>query len=63
MKCMQYPKLDAYHVGYLMIFFMKACIISASLLEVNPFDQPEVVADKKKMIQLLKGSKVVYGLL
>ncbi len=48
------PKLDAYHVGYLMFFFMKACVISASLLEVNPFDQPGVEAYKQKMLELLK---------
>lgn len=48
------PKLDAYHVGYLMMFFMKACVISANLLGVNPFDQPGVEAYKKKMLELLK---------
>lgn len=51
------PKLDAYHVGYLMMFFMKACVISASLLEVNPFDQPGVEAYKQKMLELLKQPK------
>ncbi|XHU91668.1 glucose-6-phosphate isomerase [Lysinibacillus fusiformis] len=48
------PKVDAYHVGYLMMFFMKACVISANLLEVNPFDQPGVEAYKKKLLELLK---------
>ncbi|MGA3673619.1 glucose-6-phosphate isomerase [Lysinibacillus agricola] len=52
------PKLDAYHVGYLMMFFMKACVFSASLLEVNPFDQPGVEAYKKKMLELLKRNVV-----
>jgi len=52
------PKLDAYHVGYLMFFFMKACVISANLLEVNPFDQPGVEAYKKKMLELLKENVV-----
>lgn len=51
-------KLDAYHVGYLMFFFMKACVISATLLEVNPFDQPGVEAYKKKMLELLKENVV-----
>lgn len=51
-------RLDAYHVGYLMMFFMKACVISASLLEVNPFDQPGVEAYKKKMLELLKENVV-----
>lgn len=35
-------KYDAYHVGYLMYFFMKACAMSAYLSDVNPFDQPGV---------------------
>lgn len=52
------PILDAYHVGYLMMFFMKACVISANLLEVNPFDQPGVEAYKKKMLELLKEDMV-----
>ncbi|UUV25150.1 MULTISPECIES: glucose-6-phosphate isomerase [Lysinibacillus] len=52
------PRLDAYHVGYLMMFFMKACVISASLLEVNPFDQPGVEAYKSKMLELLKENVV-----
>lgn len=52
------PKLDAYHVGYLMMFFMKACVISANLLEVNPYDQPGVEAYKEKMLDLLKEDMV-----
>ncbi len=48
------PKLDAHYVGYLMMFFMKACVMSASLLKVNPFDQPGVEAYKNKMLGLLK---------
>ncbi len=51
---LELPKLDAYHIGYLMMFFMKACVISASLLEVNPFDQPGVEAYKVKMVKLLQ---------
>lgn len=53
------PKLDAYHLGYLIYFFMKACAMSACLLEVNPFDQPGVEAYKQKMLELLKVEKVV----
>ena len=53
------PKLDAYHLGYLIYFFMKACAMSACLLEVNPFDQPGVEAYKRKMLELLKAEKVV----
>lgn len=52
------PKLDAYHVGYLMYFFMKTCVISATLLEVNPFNQPGVEAYKQKMVELLKKDEV-----
>lgn len=46
--------LDAYHLGYLINFFMKACAKSAYLLQVNPFDRPGVEAYKKKMLQLLQ---------
>ena len=45
---LELPKLDAYHLGYLIYFFMKACAMSACLLEVNPFDQPGVEAYKAK---------------
>lgn len=55
---LELPKLDAYHLGYLIYFFMKACAMSASLLEVNPFDQPGVEAYKKKMLELLQEEKV-----
>lgn len=37
---LELPKLDEYHLGYLIYFFMKACAMSACLLGVNPFDQP-----------------------
>ncbi|RHW39534.1 glucose-6-phosphate isomerase [Lysinibacillus yapensis] len=46
-------RLDAFHIGYLMYFFMKACAMSAYLLGVDPFDQPGVEAYKKKMTELL----------
>lgn len=51
---LELPKLDAYHLGYLIYFFMKACAMSACLLDVNPFDQPGVEAYKRKMLELLK---------
>lgn len=51
---LQLTKLDAYHLGYLLYFFMKACAMSASLLQVNPFDQPGVEAYKQKIQQLLR---------
>ncbi len=46
-------RLDAYHIGYLYFFFMKACGISGYMLGVNPFDQPGVEAYKKNMFALL----------
>lgn len=55
---LELPKLDAYHLGYLIYFFMKACAMSACLLNVNPFDQPGVEAYKSKMLELLKQEKV-----
>ncbi|MDI7744023.1 glucose-6-phosphate isomerase [Lysinibacillus fusiformis] len=51
---LELAKLDEYHLGYLIYFFMKACAMSAYLLEVNPFDQPGVEAYKNKMLELLK---------
>ena len=50
---LELPKLDTFHLGYLIYFFMKSCAISAYLLEVNPFDQPGVEAYKRKMMELL----------
>ncbi|AWE06772.1 glucose-6-phosphate isomerase [Lysinibacillus sp. 2017] len=50
--------LDAYHLGYLLYFFMKACAMSAYLLQVNPFDQPGVEGYKNKMLQLLQEENV-----
>ncbi len=46
-------KADAFHLGQLYYFFMKACGISGYVLGVNPFDQPGVEAYKKKMFALL----------
>lgn len=44
---------DAYHFGYLVYFFEKACGISGYLLGVNPFNQPGVESYKKNMFALL----------
>ena len=44
---------DAYHFGYLVYFFEKACGLSGYMLGVNPFDQPGVEAYKKNMFALL----------
>ena len=46
-------KKDAFHLGKLMYFFMKACGVSGYMLGVNPFDQPGVEAYKKNMFRLL----------
>lgn len=55
---MNLPKLDAYHIGYLIYFFMKACAMSACLLGVNPFNQPGVDAYKTKIVELLQEVKI-----
>ncbi len=47
------PKMDAYHFGYSVYFFEKACGISAYMLGINPFDQPGVEAYKVNMFALL----------
>ncbi|MEK7256467.1 MAG: glucose-6-phosphate isomerase [Bacteroidota bacterium] len=47
------PEATAYHLGYLVYFFEKACAVSGYLLGVNPFDQPGVEAYKKNMFRLL----------
>ncbi|NEU32278.1 glucose-6-phosphate isomerase [bacterium LRH843] len=47
------PKLNEYHFGYLVYFFMKACAMSGYLLGVNPFDQPGVESYKRNMFALL----------
>lgn len=46
-------KADAYHLGWLIYFFEKACAISGYILGVNPFDQPGVESYKKNMFALL----------
>lgn len=55
---LELPKLDAFHLGYLIYFFMRACAMSALLLDVNPFNQPGVEAYKRKMLELLRVEKV-----
>ncbi|WP_017192803.1 glucose-6-phosphate isomerase [Italian clover phyllody phytoplasma] len=48
------PQLDEYNFGYLVYFFEKACAMSGSLLEINPFNQPGVEVYKQRMFALLK---------
>ena len=45
---LEVEEMDAYHLGYLLYFFMFACGVSGYMLGVNPFNQPGVEANKKK---------------
>jgi len=45
--------MDEEMFGYATYFMMKACAISALLLEVNPFNQPGVEVYKKNVSKLL----------
>ncbi|AYC28589.1 glucose-6-phosphate isomerase [Paenisporosarcina cavernae] len=47
-------KLDEYHIGELLYFFMISCAYSAYLLDINPFDQPGVEDYKTNIFKLLK---------
>ena len=46
-------KLNEYNLGYLFYFFMRACAMSAYMLDINPFNQPGVEVYKKNMFHLL----------
>ena len=50
---LEIPEADAYHFGYLVYFFEKACGVGGYMLNVNPFDQPGVESYKKNMFALL----------
>ncbi|MCQ2753405.1 MAG: glucose-6-phosphate isomerase [Bacilli bacterium] len=50
---LEVEELNAKSLGYLFYFFMKACAMSAYLLDVNPFNQPGVEIYKKNMFHLL----------
>lgn len=50
---LEIDRADAYHFGYLVYFFEKACGLSGYLLGINPFDQPGVESYKKNMFALL----------
>lgn len=54
---LEIERFDAYHAGYLMYLFMKACAMSAYLMDVNPFDQPRVEFYKKNTNKLLQKNK------
>lgn len=46
-------QMDAFHLGHLLYFFMKACAYSGYLLNINPFNQPGVEIYKRNMFRLL----------
>lgn len=46
---LELKKINEISLGYLAYFFMKTCILSAIMLEVNPFDQPGVEVYKREM--------------
>lgn len=50
---LELDEMTAHNLGYLFYFFMKACAMSAYLLDVNPFNQPGVEIYKKNMFHLL----------
>ena len=47
------PNLTEYTIGELIYFFELSCAISATISDVNPFDQPGVEAYKKNMFESL----------
>lgn len=49
----EYDKMNAFNLGYLLYFFMKSCAMSGYLLGVNPFNQPGVEIYKRNMFKLL----------
>lgn len=51
------PELTPYYMGQLFYFFEYACFISASVLGVNPFDQPGVENYKEHMFGALGKGK------
>lgn len=50
---LEVEKIDAYHIGYLLYFFMLSCGICCYMTGVNPFNQPGVESYKKNMFALL----------
>ncbi|WFG96735.1 glucose-6-phosphate isomerase [Spiroplasma citri] len=50
---LEFATMDDKMFGYLSYWFMKACAMSAYLLEINPFDQPGVEIYKQNMFNLL----------
>lgn len=46
-------EINEYFLGQLIYFFEYACAISGYMLDVNPFDQPDVETYKKNMFKML----------
>ena len=46
-------EMNAYNLGYLFYFFMRACAMSSYLMDINPFNQPGVEIYKHNMFVLL----------
>ncbi len=46
-------EMNAFNLGHLLYFFMKACAYSGYLLAINPFNQPGVEIYKRNMFRLL----------
>ena len=45
--------MNDYNLGYMFYFFMRACGMSAYMLDINPFNQPGVEIYKRNMFHLL----------
>jgi glucose-6-phosphate isomerase len=46
-------KIDAHHIGGLILLFEAACACAGIISGINPFDQPGVEAGKKMALGLL----------
>ena len=46
-------EMSDFNLGYLFYFFMRACGMSAYMLDINPFNQPGVEIYKRNMFHLL----------
>lgn len=46
-------EMNSFNLGYLFYFFMRACAMSAYLMDINPFNQPGVEVYKYNMFKLL----------
>ena len=47
-------EMNEYNLGYLFYFFMRACAMSAYLMDINPFNQPGVEVYKKNMFHCVR---------